>query len=121
MPTAQAPAELTVEQILGAVKQLPPQDFERFEQEWERVRRQKRAEEMKALRTAATYRIPRAKQKRLSQLMDRNKVGMLTPEEKQELDALMEWVDQKDLEKAHALLRLKQLGEDVKKLLEEPR
>lgn len=70
---------------------------------------------MENLKRVTTQRMPQVKQKRLDELVYKSKMDKLTKEERQELDASLEWVDRKDLEKAYAIFRLKRLGVDVKK------
>jgi deoxyribodipyrimidine photolyase len=98
-----------VEQLVEAVKQLPPSDFRRFERAWEQVRRSREKEDIERLRAAANYRLPQTKQERLEELLYKGNAGTLTPKEQNELNRLLEFLDRKNLEKARALHRLSQL------------
>ncbi len=99
----------TVEQLVEAVKQLPPNDFKRFERAWEQVRHSREKEDIERLRAAANYRLPQTKQERLEELLYKGNVGTLTPKEQSELNRLLEFIDRKNLEKARAMHQLSQL------------
>lgn len=99
----------TVEQLVEAVKRLPPNDFRRFERAWEQVKRHRENEDVERLRATAHYRLPQAKQERLEELLHKGSAGTLAPKEQHELNRLLEFIDRKNLEKARALHRLSQL------------
>jgi hypothetical protein len=54
----------------------------------------------------AALRLPRTADQKLQKLMDRNTNGLLTPEEREELDSLVDWSERISLMRAEALLVL---------------
>ena len=55
------------------------------------------------LEVVAALRLPPREDRRLQSLMDRNTEGTLTPEEREQLEALVEWSESLSLVRADAL------------------
>jgi 3-dehydroquinate synthase class II len=68
------------------------------------------SQEEKAIRHGTEYRLDKKKQKRLSQLLEKNRSGILTPAEEEEIDQLIEEGEELTLLKAQALYALKLLA-----------
>lgn len=71
-----------------------------------------------AIRHGAEYRLNKEKQRRLSQLLEKNRSGILTPDEEEEMDKLIEEGEELTLLKAQTLYALKLLA---KRLLQDAR
>jgi len=68
------------------------------------------SQEELAIRHGAEYRLDKKKQRRLSQLLEKNRSGIITPAEEGEMDKLIEEGEELTLLKAQALYALKLLG-----------
>jgi hypothetical protein len=102
--------ESTIEQLLGALEQLSPQELMAFEEQFFEMKRQRIAAlaDEEALQQQIAYRFPKRKKQRVRALLSKSNAGVLTQAEKLELDALIEEFEQKSLEKAEAMHLLKQ-------------
>ena len=124
MPTVQVPAELTVEHLMAAVKQLSPNELREFMQQvatWQQQNGQ-RAEEEAALlaRIAENSRLPTAAQRRFNHLRRKRQTTTLTSPEAAELQALWQRVEQMNVARLEALTTLAQgRGTDVQTLMRE--
>lgn len=72
-------------------------------------------QEKLAIRYGTEYRLPKKKQTRLSQLLEKNRSGILTSAEEKEIDGLIEESENLTLNKAQAIYSLKLL---TKRLLQ---
>lgn len=114
---------LTAEEILVAVKQLPPRERERFDRAWtaSRIRKGDQSQ-IETWHTAAAYRFSSDQQRRLDDLLDRQNAGHLTEPEQEELHTLLDEVERRNVAKAEAMHRLALLGEhELLQILKEAR
>ena len=124
MPTVHVPAQLTVEHLMAAVKQLSPSELHEFMQQvavWQQQNGQ-RAEEEAALlaRIADNSRLPPAEQRRFNRLRRKRQTTTLTNPEAAELQALWQQVEQMNVARLEALTTLAQRrGTDVQTLMRE--
>ena len=124
MPTVHVPAQLTVEHLMAAVKQLSPSELHEFMQQvavWQQQNGQ-RAEEEAALlaRIADNSRLPTAAQRRFNRLRRKRQTTTLTNPEAAELQALWQRVEQMNVARLEALTTLAQRrGTDVQTLMRE--
>ena len=76
-------------------------------------------QEEKAIRHGTEYRLDQKKQKRLSQLLEKNRSGILAPTEVEEIDQLIEEGEELTLLKAQALYAIKLLTKRLLKNADE--
>ncbi len=69
-------------------------------------------DDLEALRQQAGFELPEHSQRRMSELLLKNRDGTLTPDERAEFDALAEEFDAATLSNGHALAALAQLGDN---------
>jgi hypothetical protein len=115
MPTIQVTAQLTVDQLIEAVRQLTPAERQRFEREWTAFVKQSEVEEEQRLRAAANYRLSRAKQARLDELHYKADMDTLTEDERREWLEMVDFIIDKSTEKAEAMLQLQQREKQTRK------
>jgi len=70
-------------------------------------------QEEEVIRHSTRYRLDKKKQTRLSQLLEKNRSGILTPVEEKEIDQLIEEGEELTLIKAQTLYILKLLAKDL--------
>lgn len=101
---------LTVEQLVDAVKQLTPQEWERFERQIAALRRKRsnNGSDTDSLRRKADYKFPARTQRHLSSLLAKQREEGLSPTERAELDNLLAEYDSRLVEKAEARHALRQ-------------
>lgn len=110
MPTVHVPAQLTVEHLMAAIKQLSPAEWQEFQRqlaEWE-------AENVRREETEATLlacidensRLPVAEQRRFNHLRRTHQAEGLTAVEEAELQGLWQRVEQMNVARLEALTRL---------------
>jgi hypothetical protein len=122
MPTIQVPAQLTVEHLMAAVKQLSPSELQEFMEQvatWQQQNGQQAEEEAVLLaRIADNSRLPTAAQRRFNQLRCKHQTTTLTNSEAAELQALWQRVEQMNVARLEALTTLAQRrGTDVQTLM----
>jgi hypothetical protein len=88
---------VTVEELLNAVAKLSPAEQTRFERDFKVLRQRRMSLKEKVVRCAESYKLPSKQQDRLRELLDKNKEGLIIPEEEKELDALLEELDRRNL------------------------
>lgn len=122
MPMVQVPAQLTVEHLMAAVKQLSPTEWHEFQQQltaWQAqngVREATEAELVTCINTNS--RLPAATQRRFNRLRRKRQAETLTPAEAAELQTLWQRVEAMDVARLQALTTLAQRrGTDVKTLM----
>ncbi len=95
---------LTVGQLVNAVEQLTPQEWEQFERRLATLRRTRsdNGSDSVSLRERADYKFPARTQRRLSRLLAQQREGGLSADERAELDALLAEYDRHLIEKAEA-------------------
>jgi hypothetical protein len=119
MPTVQVPAQLTVEHLIAAVKQLSPTELREFMQQlavWQQQDNQPAEEEAALLaRIRENSRLPAAEQRRFDRLRRKRQAGTLTAPETTQLQALWQRVEQMNVTRLEALTALAQRhGTDVR-------
>jgi hypothetical protein len=108
-----ASVKLSFEQVLEAARRLPADKRKILVQALEDRPRPKDVLKV-ARRLRPQFRLPAKKRKRLSLLLQKGNAGTLTPEERKEVDALVEEVDIKMLEFAEAIDAAIKSGESPK-------
>jgi hypothetical protein len=124
MPIVQVPAQLTVEHLMAAIKQLSPIELHEFTQQlaaWQQHNGQV-AEEEAALRAhiQENSRLPAAEQRRFDRLRRKRQTGTLTESEVAELQALWQRVEQMNVTRLQALTAMAQRhGIDVRTCMQD--
>ena len=122
MPTVQVPAQLTVEHLMAAVKQLSPAELREFTWQFAEWQKQngKQVDEEAALLACIeeNSRLPAAEQRRFNRLRRKRQAETLTKPEEAELQALWQRVEQMNVVRLEALTKLAQRrGTDVRTLM----
>ena len=107
-----------VQEVAGKLQQLNAEEkrqlFMLFPSLWESISIESLltllSKEEEAIRYGTEYRLDKKKQTRLSQLLEKNRSGILTPAEEDEIDQLIEEGEELTLLKAQALYALKLLA-----------
>ncbi|MBI4603303.1 MAG: hypothetical protein HY721_15220 [Planctomycetes bacterium] len=99
-----ATVELTLEQLLDAVQQLPPPQRKRLIQQMESLPTPAEARRA-ARRLRGRYRLSASRRKRLSELLLKGNSGALTSRANKELQRLAMEFEQRTLEMAQAVVR----------------
>ena len=105
MPMIQG-TQVTVEELLDAVAKLSPVGQARFERAFKALHQRKVSLKEKVARCAESYKLLPKQQGRLRELLDKNKEGLITPEEGKELDTLLEELDRRNLLLADEMQKL---------------
>ena len=113
MVTVEIPAKLTVNDLLKAVEQLPPQELSRFVRRVVALQaKQGKAlladEEEQVLLKSLEQRLPSELQARLDLLRAESRQRALTPSEQAELLQFVQQVEQQDLQRTEAIITLAQ-------------
>jgi hypothetical protein len=100
-----------VKELITEVARLRPEELVEFEREWDLLRLRSllgQAWDEEAAEIAAHFRLPPARQQRLHELLEAQAqaAGRLSPQEEEELDALLQELDRRALEAAQALQEL---------------
>jgi hypothetical protein len=124
MPTVQVPAQLTVDHLMMAIKQLSSAELHEFLRQlaaWQQHNGQQAEEEAALLaRIKESSSLPTAKQRRFNRLRRKRQTGTLTKSEAAELQALWQHVEQMNVARLQALTDLAQRrGTDVKTCMRE--
>jgi len=98
--------QVTVEGLLDAVSKLSPAEQVRFERGLKALLQRRVSLKEKVARCAESYKFPPKQQKRLEELLEKNKEELIRPEEEKELDALLEELDRRNLLLADEILSL---------------
>lgn len=104
-----AEKDSNVKQLIAEVAKLSPGELAEFELEWEALRLgqiQGLGRDEEAAAIVARYRLSAKQQQRIRELLQANQEGQLTSAEEEELDALLEEVDRRNLAAAQALMEL---------------
>jgi hypothetical protein len=122
MPTIQVPAQLTVEHLLEAVKQLSPTELNQFIRQfeaWQEHNGQPMEDEAALVAgIKKNSRLPVAQQRRFNHLRRKRQNEKLTKSEQGELQALWQRVEQMNVARLEALTKLAQRrGIDVRTLM----
>ena len=105
MPIIQG-IQVTVEELLDAVAKLSPAEQVRFERGFKALRQRMASLKEKVARCAESYQLPPKQQERLRELLDKNKEGLIVPEEEKELDVLLDELDRRNLLLADEIQKL---------------
>lgn len=110
MPTIQVPAQLTVEHLMAAVKQLSPAELQEFTQQlaaWQQQNGQQTAEEAALFaRIQEHSRLPIAEQRRYERLRRKCERRLLTDHELTEYQALLQELEARNITRLKALIAL---------------
>ena len=105
MPIIQG-IQVTMEELLDAVAKLSPAEQAQFEHGFKALRQRRAPLKEKVACCAKSYQLPPKQNERLRELLDKNKEGLIIPEEEKELDALLEELDQRNLLLANEIQKL---------------
>jgi hypothetical protein len=124
MPTVHGPAQLTVEDLMAAIKQLSPVEWREFQHQLSQWQEQngigEQTETTLLARIQEASALPEAEQHRLTQLRRKRQAEELTATEESELRALWQRVEQMNVGRLEALTRLaRQRNTEVKTLMRE--
>jgi hypothetical protein len=112
MPIVHVPVQLTVEQLLEAVKQLLPGELREFTQQfaaWQKQHDQQDKEEAALLAVVEeNSRLPPAEQRRYEQLRRKRERRTLTERELAEYQALLQQLEARNVKRIEALIALAQ-------------
>jgi hypothetical protein len=122
MPTVQVPAQLTVEHLMAAVKQLSPTEWREFQQQlaaWQAQNGVREATEADLVTCIHdNSRLPTVTQRRFNRLRRKRQAETLTPAEAEELQMLWQRVEAMNVTRLQALTTLAQRrGTDVRTLM----
>ena len=122
MPTVQVPAQLTIEHLMAAVKQLSPAELHEFMQQltaWQQQNGQQAEEEATLLAVIEeNSRLPAAEQRRYERLRHKHERRTLTERELTEYQALLQQLEARNVKRIEALIALAQRrGTDVRTLM----
>jgi hypothetical protein len=126
MITVEIPAKFTIEDLLKAVEQLPPQELTKFVRQAVALQAKKGGalladDEEQALLTVVEQRLPPDLQARLDTLRAESRQRPLTVSKQAELLQFVQQVEQRDLQRTEALIELAQKrGISVSALLTPP-
>jgi hypothetical protein len=122
MPTIEATVQLTVEHLLTAVKQLTPEELQAFMQQLAARRQENEAAEEAALLAVVeeNSRLPGKMQRRFETLRRKLQAETATKSEVAELQKLWRRVEQMNVTRLEALVKLAdRRGTDIKTLMGE--
>ena len=106
-------AQITTEQLLRAVEQLPPAELARFVDQVLALRAQYAAPRLSQAETTLLLQInrglPSDVQRRFDELVAKRQNEAISPGELQELISLTDQIEQRDVQRAAALIELAQL------------
>jgi hypothetical protein len=115
-----ASVELTLDQILDAVRQLPQPQRQRLLQEIGKLPSAEAARAA-AKKLRGTYRMEKRDRKRISELLTKGNAGALTPVESEELNRLVDDFETRTLEMARAISKAGNGSESVEYHARRPR
>lgn len=122
MPTVQVPAQLTVEHLMEAVKQLSPDELREFTRQFAAWQEQhsKQTDEEAVLMQATKTHLPAADERRLKRLIARSERGTLTPKELDDYRTLAQQAERLNVTRVEALAELVQRrGKPVRVIMKE--
>jgi hypothetical protein len=112
MPIVHVPVQLTMEQLLAAVKQLSPGELREFAEQfaaWQKQHDQQNEGEAELLaRIEENSRLPPAEQRRYEQLRRKCERRTLTERELAEYQALLQQLEARNVKRIEALIALGQ-------------
>ena len=124
MPTVDVPAQLTVEHLMAAIKQLSPGEWQEFQQQLAQWQEQnglrEETEDTLLARIRENSCLPETEQRRFNHLRRKQQAGQWTASEQAELQRLWQRVEQMNVARLEALARLAQRrNSDVRTLMGE--
>ena len=112
MPTVQVPAQLTVDHLMTAVKQLSPAELREFAQQftiWHKQGKRQVEEDATFLASIAkNARLPATQQRRYERLRRKCERRTLTADELAEYQALLQQLEARNVKRLEALVALAQ-------------
>lgn len=113
MSTLEIPVAVTIDHLMEAIEQLPPQELADFVRRVIAIQARRgipllAEDEERALLAEIGYSLPPADQSRLDALRDKSRQGTLSLVEQAELLAFVQQIERQDLVRAEALVRLAQ-------------
>ena len=122
MPTVLVPAQLTVEHLMAAIKQLSPAELREFAQHfaaWQEKNGVQADEEAQLIQATKT-RLPAAEERRLKRLIAKSERGTLSPKESDEYRVLAQRAEQLGVKRTEALAEIvRRWGKPVKVVMAE--
>lgn len=122
MPTVDAPVQLTVEDLMIVVKQLPPAELRKFKRqfaEWQKKNGVRINAETALIQTTKA-RLPLAADRRLKRLIAKSERGTLIPKELEEYRSLVQQAEQLNGQRVEALVELvRRRGKPVRVVMQE--
>ncbi len=110
MPTVQVPIQLTVEQLVNAVKQLSPAEWREFQRQLTKWRKQNGKQEKTEANLLACVeensRLPAAEQRRYERLRRKCERRTLTERELTEYQSLLQQLEARNVKRIEALIAL---------------
>ena len=116
MSTVRFEAQVSPEQLLNAIAQLPPPEFERLlagavKLRYEHQKARSSARQEKELIAQATVVLPAALLTQYRALRDKQRIGSLKPDEHRQLLALIQDFEERNVKRLSALAELARLRE----------
>jgi hypothetical protein len=112
MPTVHVPAQLTIEHLMAAIKQLTPAEWKELQQrltEWQdQNETREEAEAALLARIQENSRLPAAEQRQFDRLRRKHQAEGLTASEEADFQGLWKRVEQMNVARLEALTRLAQ-------------
>lgn len=119
MASTHAPTRWTAERLLEVVKKLPSDELERFLEGLERWKAEREEEEVVRV-IKENSQLPPEKQRKFNRLRRKLQNETITEKERQELFALWEELERRNVERLEALTKLAQRrGVSVRELMEQ--
>lgn len=121
-PPVHVPAQLTVEHLMTAVKQLLPDELREFKRQFAAWQEQngQQTEEESALIQATKVRLPAVDERRLKRLIAKSERDTLSPKELNEYRALAQRAEQLNVTRVEALAELvRRRGKPARVIMEE--
>jgi hypothetical protein len=118
----QVPVQLTVEQLINAVKQLSPAEWREFQRQLTKWRKQNGKQEKTeaALIQATQARLPIADERRFKRLIAKSERGTLTAKELEQYRALAQQAERLNVTRLEALAELvKRRGKPAQIVMQE--
>jgi hypothetical protein len=126
MTTVEIPAKVTIEEFFAAVQKLPPQELTELTRRIIALQAQSglpllaKDEEQALLETIRGQSLSPERQQRLNALREKSRTEALTPQEHSELLSFVQQVEQQDLTRVEALIKLaQQRGVTLSELLQD--
>lgn len=108
MPTVHAPVQLSVEHLIAAVKQLPPDELLEFREKLDDWQSQngEQIDEEERLIAVANLRLPALDERQFKRLRKKSERGTLTPKELEKYRSLARQAERLNVKQLEALSKL---------------